>query len=88
MNELKRRVRIIHPFHPRFGEEFELLDYRGSFGGERVEGRDGNGEIINVPLFWTDAYTGDPFVVLSAGRSFLRPEDLLALSDLVREQAS
>jgi hypothetical protein len=88
VDELKRRVRITHPFHPRFGEELEFLECRGSFGGERVEGRDGKGDIVTVPLFWTDAYPEDPFVALSAGRSFLRPRDLLMLSDLIRELAS
>ncbi len=88
VDDLKHRVRITHPFHPRFGEEFELLEYRWSFGGERVEGKDGKGGIVTIPLFWTDAYAEDPFVVLSAGRSFLRPRDLLMLSDLLREITS
>jgi hypothetical protein len=81
--ELKRRVRITHPFHPRFGEEFELLDYRGSFGHERVECVDGQDRLITVPLGWTDACGVDPFVAISAGRSFLRAEDLLWLVDLL-----
>jgi hypothetical protein len=82
---LRQRVRVTHPFHPRFGEELELLDYRGSFGRERVEGRDGQGRLVNLPLEWTDAYGEDPFVRVSAGRSFLRPEDLLRLADLLAE---
>ena len=88
VDELKRRVRITHPFHPRFGEELDLLDYRGSFGGERVECIDGHGDLVSVPLSWTDAYAEDPFVVVSAGRAFLRPEDLLRLADLIEELRS
>ncbi len=83
MAELKRRVRITHPFHPRCGEEFELLDYRGSFGHERVECTDGQGLLITLPLAWTDAYGADPFMAVSAGRAFLRAEDLLRLADLL-----
>lgn len=83
MAELKRRVRITHPFHPLFGEEFELLDYRGSFGQERVECMDARDRLITVPLVWTDACGVDPFVAISAGRSFLRAEDLLRLADML-----
>jgi hypothetical protein len=81
--ELKRRVRITHPFHPRFGEEFKLLDYRRSFGDERVECIDEQDRLITVPLVWTDACGVDPFVRISAGRSFLRAEDLLRLADML-----
>ena len=85
MDELRERVKVTHPFHPRFGEELKLLDYRRSFGGQRVECRDRQGRLVSLPLDWTDAYGEDPFVSVSAGRSFLRPEDLLRLADLLAE---
>jgi hypothetical protein len=83
VDELKRCVRVTHPFHPRFGEELELLDYRGSFGHERVDCTDAQGRLVSVPLGWTDACGVDPFVSVSAGRAFLRTEDLLGLVDLL-----
>jgi hypothetical protein len=37
------------------------------------------------PASWTDRGAADPFVVLSAGRSVARFEDLLRLVELVRD---
>ena len=78
MDHLKRRITITHPFHPRHPEEFELVSYRRSWGREYVDCRDVDGELVTIPLQWTDA-TGvmDPFLerprisgpgVLSRGR--------------------
>jgi len=39
----------------------------------------------SLPRGWTDAADLDPFVVLAAGRSPFRVEDLVALADLVAE---
>jgi uncharacterized protein DUF5372 len=39
----------------------------------------------SLPRAWTDAADLDPFVVLAAGRSPFRVEDLVALADLVAE---
>lgn len=85
MDGLRGRVRVTHPFHPRFGEELEVLDFRGSFGREWLECRDGEGRLVCVRLSWTDACGEDPFRVVSAGRAFVRPEDLLELSELLEE---
>lgn len=41
------------------------------------------GEMLSAPTEWTDAVGEDPFVVLAAGRSPFRIEDLLALADLI-----
>ncbi|MEU0120371.1 DUF5372 family protein [Streptomyces albidoflavus] len=40
-------------------------------------------EGVSVPTAWTDASGEDPFVVLAAGRSPFRIEDLPALADLI-----
>ncbi|GEC10679.1 hypothetical protein SSP24_83340 [Streptomyces spinoverrucosus] len=37
-----------------------------------------------MPTAWTDAGGEDPFVVLAAGRSPFRTEDLLSLADLIK----
>jgi hypothetical protein len=39
--------------------------------------------VSSLPASWTDVEAPDAFVVVSAGRSLFRPEDLLALADLV-----
>lgn len=89
MNQLKRRVRIVHPFHPRVGEELELLEYRRSWGHECVDCIDAQGQRVSIPVDWTDAAaTEDPFSTVSAGRCYLRVDDLLALVDLVEARKS
>ena len=85
MAQLKRRVRITHPFHPLFTRQFDLIGYRRSWGGrERVDCLDEQGQLVSIPLAWTDAAEPDPFVVLSGGRAQFRVEDLLRLAELMR----
>ena len=85
VNQLKQQVTITHPFHPKCGQELELVGYRRSWGKECVDCYDEKGGLVTVPLQWTDA-TGveDPFLVVSAGRSYFRVEDLLVLSELIK----
>ena len=45
---------------------------------------DGEGCVRSLPTAWTTVAVADPFVVLSAGRSFFRVEDLLSLVPLVQ----
>ena len=68
---------MTHPFHPMFGYEFELLDRRQAWGEDRVYFRDKAGAMMRMPAEWTSAGAEDPFLVFSAGRSFLRVSDLL-----------
>jgi hypothetical protein len=66
--------------------EIERTDYRRGFGRERIEGRTASGEVVVVPLSFTDAAPEeDPFLALSGGRALFRGDDLLRLVDLVRE---
>ena len=46
---------------------------------------DEDGVQRSLPRGWTDAADIDPFVVLAAGRSAFRVEDLVALVDVVAE---
>jgi len=41
--------------------------------------------VRSLPASWTDVDGPDPFLVLSAGRSWFRTEDLLQLTLLVEE---
>jgi len=82
--QLKDRFCITHPFHPRSGQEFDLLGYRRSWGREVLDGKDTAGQIISIPVQWTDAaQDSDPFLVMAHGRSYFRPQDLLELATLI-----
>jgi len=74
---------VTHPFHPRHGQQFELIEYRHAWGEERVYFLDSAGQVQRLPAAWTDAVGEDPFVAVAAGRSPLRVEDLLQLADLI-----
>jgi len=56
---------------------------RQSWGEERVYFYDEAGELKALPARWTDVGALDPFVVLAAGRAYFRPQDLLALADML-----
>ncbi|MCP4243197.1 MAG: hypothetical protein GY772_21795 [bacterium] len=79
-----RRFRVTHPFHPLFGHEFELVDYRNCWAEDRVFYVDEADQVRSLPACWTSAVADDPFVVLSAERSHFRVSDLIELADLVR----
>ncbi|MCP3994226.1 MAG: hypothetical protein GY722_04050 [bacterium] len=72
-------VRVTHPFHPLFGEEYVLVDRRRTWGEDRVYFHDQTGSLRRLPASWTSADAIDPFVALSGGRAHFRVEDLLRL---------
>ncbi len=74
---------MTHPFHPLFGQEFELVTYRHNWGEDRVYFCDAHGLLHALPASWTSVWPQDPFVAAAAGRSPFRLEDLRELSDLV-----
>jgi hypothetical protein len=80
-----RTFRIIHPFHPLKNIEFEIDVIIKVPGERRVFFFNQKGRKSSVPLDWTDIEPQDPFVVVSAGRSLLRVEDLLGLACLLGE---
>ena len=78
----------MHPFHPLAGQEFELVGYAHTWGEHRVFfRRPGEGRVRTLPAGWTDVVAVDPWVLLAAGRSFTRVEDLLSLAALIAEMA-
>jgi hypothetical protein len=80
-----KTVRIIHPFHPYKNIEFEIDSIRRIAYERRVFFFNTKGRKSSVPLHWTDIGPEDPFVAVSAGRSFFRVEDLLGLVRLIGE---
>ena len=82
---VRKRFRVTHPFHPLFGSEFELLEYRTNWGEDRVYFHDSEGHLQSILAGCTDAAGIDAFVEISAGRCFFRYEDLIRLADLLKE---
>jgi Family of unknown function (DUF5372) len=66
------------------GEEYELVGFAHTWGEHRVFFRKpADQRVYSLPASWTDVEEPDAFTVMSAGRSLFRPEDLLALADLL-----
>ena len=80
-----KTFRIIHPFHPYRNSDFEIDSVRRLAYECRVFFFNTKGRKSSVPLHWTDIGPEDPFVAVSAGRSFFRVEDLLGLVRLLGE---
>ena len=76
-------MRVTHPFHPWSGREFEFAFRRTTWGEDRVFVVGEDGQLCGLPAGWTDAAAADAFVVVAAGRSALRVDDLHALADLL-----
>lgn len=76
-------VRVTHRFHPLFGQVLEFVKRRRNWDADRVYVYDAEGELVSLPVEWTDAVAEDPFVVIAAGRCPFRVEDLLKLAELV-----
>jgi hypothetical protein len=74
---------VTHPFHPWCGREFVFVVARLTWGEDRVFFLDKDGVQRSLPRAWTDAADVDPFVVLAAGRSPFRVEDLLAVVEVI-----
>jgi hypothetical protein len=79
---------VTHPFHPLTGRQFDLVVRKHTWAEDRVFFFDDNGQLISLPAGWTDVDPMDPFVVVAAGRSALRVEELLALASLVEHLRS
>jgi hypothetical protein len=79
---------VTHPFHPLRGREFVFVAVRQTWGEDRVFFLGGDGIMRSLPTAWTDAAAPDVFVVMAAGRSAFRVEDLLSLATLIAEAGS
>jgi hypothetical protein len=70
------------------GREFTIATRRQFWGDERLLFYDDQRALASIPLAWTSLARPDPFVVLSAGRSPFRLEDLIELARLVSRMGS
>jgi hypothetical protein len=64
--------------------EFDLFDYVHDWREHRLYFYDDNQKLHSIPTSWTDFLPKDSFAEISAGRSFLRFDDLLVLVDKVK----
>ena len=76
--------RVSHPFHPLFGREFQLADWRHNWTEDRVYFRGPDERLTSIPSHWTDLLPEDPLVVMAAGRSHFRADDLVELVRLIK----
>jgi hypothetical protein len=79
---------VTHPFHPLAGREFDLVVRKHTWAEDRVFFFDDEGQLRSLQAAWTDIDPVDPFVLIAAGRSALRIEELLALVSLVEHLRS
>jgi hypothetical protein len=88
VNDPDRSFQVTHPFHPFHGRWFVLVVHQHNWGDDRLYFYHDNGCLIGLPVQWTSLSPPDPFVVLSAGRSAFRCEDLLELARMIEELQS
>ncbi len=74
---------MTHPFHPLYGQQFEMLSYRHNWGEYRVTFYQTPDHVRALPASWTSLAPSDPSVVMAAGRAVFRVADLLQLSQLI-----
>src|SRR5512135_3922170 len=53
---------VTHPFHPLYGQQFEILSYRHNWGEYRVTFYDTPGHVRALPAAWTSVAPLDPSV--------------------------
>ena len=83
--KLEKKFKVIHPFHPLYSQQFNIEEKRKLWGRNYFIFHTDSGQRLVIPIAWTDmAEEDDPFVVISAGRSYFRVEDLLSLSELLK----
>jgi hypothetical protein len=75
---------VTHPFHPLYGQQFEILSYRHNWGEYRVTFYDTPEHVRALPAAWTSLHPSDPFVVLAEGQAAFRVPDLLQLAQLLQ----
>ena len=74
---------MTHPFHPLYGQQFEMLSYRHNWGEYRVTFYQTPDRVRALPAAWTSLAPSDPSRVLAAGRAAFCVADLLQLSQLI-----
>ena len=79
------KFRVTHPFHPLYGQEFEIIENKRIQARDRVFFRQKDGSKGSLPLVWCDLRPPDPYLDIEGKHSPFRVEDLLKLSDMIEE---
>ena len=74
---------MTHPFHPLAGKDVEWVAQRVHRGEFYLELAAAYGVIRRIPARWTSVMDEDPIVSSGGGRTYLRADDLLALTEIV-----
>jgi hypothetical protein len=61
-------VRVTHPFHPKFGQELDVIVRRYSWGEDRVFYRKPAGKLASLPSRWTSVLPEDLLVVVVSAK--------------------
>ena len=83
-NDPAQVFQITHPFHPRFGQEYLLVELRNNWGEDRVYYHDTDNHLRSLPTSWTSLASADPFLIAADGRSHLHIEGVLDLVRLIQ----
>jgi hypothetical protein len=78
-----RTFQVTHPFHPRYGQRFEMVAYKSAWGEDRVYFHNESQQLTALPASWTDVVEADPVVAVAAGRAPFRANDLLEMVQLI-----
>jgi len=84
-NDSAQVFQISHPFHPRFGQEYVLVELRQNWGEDRVYYHDAENRLRSVPTSWTSLAPVDPFLIAADGQSHLHIDGVLALARRIQE---
>jgi hypothetical protein len=77
--------RVTHQFHPLSGKTYKAEMCHKAWGEERVYYQNEAGELVSIPLAWTNLAPEDPFVHFSEGRAAFRLSDLLETTRLLKK---
>jgi hypothetical protein len=72
-------MRITHPFHPQFGQSFDVVSRNPHWGEDRVIYRAEDGTLPSIGTAMTDMAPPDAFRRVSDGRAAFRLVDLQQL---------
>jgi hypothetical protein len=81
---LSVKFKIIHPFHPKVGKEYKLIERKCCWGEDRIIYLDENDKMKIIHTLWTDYLDEDPFITVSKGRSDFKFDDLKSLYLLLK----
>ena len=79
------KFRVTHPFHPLYGQEYEIIECKQIQARDRVFFNQKDGSKGSLPLAWCDLRPPDPYLDIEGKHSPFRVEDLLKLSDIIKE---